>query len=269
MKASEPPDERRAADIVGAVTGCATRRLDVGDGIQRPDYALVDPDGLNIGVLEVTSISSGAHNSFFSAKARKHRTWTEEGLRSNWIVTVDVATRELRRLRRAVSTVLVAFESAGISWAVSRTELYRGRVGAVPEQLAARGIVEVRSLSAAGPGGGFVTVNVMPTGGAVGISSAVAALEAVLLRDDNRRKLTGGSERRELFVWADPPSSAASALSTYSEEPWRPQVAGTRPAGLPEEVTAVWAALWTDDDSRLCRALWRGDAEGWQVLDPP
>jgi len=217
----DPPDEHRAAAIVARVTGCTTRRLDVGDGVQRPDYALLDSAGRDIGVLEVTSISSAAHNSFFSTKASRHRSWTDRALHLNWIVTVDLATRELRSLRRPVSAALVAFESAGISWAVSRPEIYRVPVDIVSEQLIALGIVEVRALSSARAGGGFVVVNVLPRGGAYGIESAIGALESVLQKEDNRKKLAGGLERRELFVWADPPSVAASALSTFSEEPWR------------------------------------------------
>jgi len=67
-------------------------------------------------------------------------------------------------------------------------------------------------------GGGSVAVNVRPTGGAYGIESATKALERVLQKEDNRKKLAGGLERRELFVWVDPPTVAASALSTFSEE---------------------------------------------------
>ncbi len=269
MSREEPPEECRAAAIVASVTGCAAERLDVGGGIQRPDYALRDDSGHDIGVLEVTAITSAAHLSFFSAKARKHRTWSDASLRSNWIVTVDAASRQLRGLREPVTNALIKLEAAGASWAVSQPEMYRYWVDVLPDHLLRLGTVEVRALGSRREDGGFVTLNVMPMGGAYGIESAIAALDSVLQLPDDRRKLAGGLERRELFVWVDPPSAAASALSTFSSEPWCVQVAASRPPALPAEVTAVWAGLWSEATSWRARALWRGTTSGWDILDPP
>lgn len=268
MSSKEPPDECRAAAIIASVTGCVAERLDVGAGTQCPDYSLLDSSGRPIGVLEVTAITSAAHLSFFSAKAAKHRTWTDAGLRFNWIVTVDTASRQLRGLREPVTNALLELEADGTSWAVSQPEMYRCPVE-LPDHLVTLGIVEVRALGSPGADGGFATLNIMPTGGAYGIESAIAALDSVLRLSDNRRKLAGTLERRELFVWVDPPSAAASALSTFSSEPWRAQVAASRPPTLPTEVTAVWAGLWCDATSGHARALWRGTATGWEVLAPP
>jgi hypothetical protein len=72
---------------------------------------------------------------------------------------------------------------------------------------------------------------------------------------------------RELFVWVDPPSATAAAL--FSVDPWRSSVASAVPPRLPPEASGVWAALWSDGQILLANALWRGNADGWEVVDPP
>jgi hypothetical protein len=109
----------------------------------------------------------------------------------------------------------------------------------------------------------------MPTGGAYGIQSLTSAIEVVAREEGNLRKLRSGLDRRELFVWLNPHSTALSALTTFCEEPFRGEVAVARPPNLPPELTAVWAAAWPRDPATsLALALWRADRKGWAVLDP-
>lgn len=265
---TEPPEEDRAAAIVAAITACATHWLDRGDGVQRPDYSLLDESGEQIGVLEVTTLSSRSHNSFFSRKAGKHRSWSDPNLRCNWLVSVDSSARELRTLRGPLTTSLPVLEAEGFRFASSQPANYLGTV-TIPFELTALGIVELTAFGSEGDGHAAVFVNVMPVGGPYGVESATTALEAVLDLPDNRKKLDLELARRELFVWVDPPSAAAAALSTFSVDPWRTSVTAARPPRLPPEATGLWAALWSDGEVSLAHALWRGDADGWEVIDPP
>jgi hypothetical protein len=199
---TEPPEESRAATIVAAVTACATDWLDRGDGVQRPDYSLLDGGGLQIGVLEVTALSSRSHNSFFSRTASKHRSWSDPNLRCNWLVSVDSAARELRTLRGPLTSSLPALEAEGVRFASSQPANYLGPVAAIPAELSALGIVELAAFGPEGDGDAAVVVNVMPVGGPYGVESATTALDAVLDLPDNRKKLDVDFARRELFVWA-------------------------------------------------------------------
>jgi hypothetical protein len=47
------------------------------------------------------------------------------------------------------------------------------------------------------------------------------------------------------------------------------RVAASRPPRLPNEATAVWAALFPLDEHYLAMALWRADRDGWRVVEPP
>jgi hypothetical protein len=262
-------EEARAAAIVAAVTGCATRRLDVGNGAQLADFALVNTDGRDVGLLEVTSITAKSYSSFFSLSASQHRHWVDPGLRLSWLVTVDNVDRRLRGLRKRVSAALAALETTGVHWVDLSPEWYTVPVRPLPNDLAALGVVQARAVGKARAGGGFVAFQPPAVGGPFGIESLIEAYEAVLSLPDNRKKLAGAAGRRELFVWANPPSGAASALNTFSVEPWVSEVERSRPPVLPVEATAIWAALRPDGRIRLASALWRGDSAGWRVLDPP
>jgi hypothetical protein len=230
---------------------------------------LLDASGQKIGVLEVTALWSPSHNSFFSGRAAKHRGWHDPNLRWNWLASVDRPTRELRTLRVPLSAALPKLEAEGVRLASSQPANYLGRVAAIPAQLSSLGIVEVTAIGPERDGGAAVVVNVMPEGGPYGVESATDELEVLLDQPDNRKKLAADVGRRELFVWVRPPSAAASALSTFSVYAWRSSVTSSRPPRLPPEATAVWAALWSDGEVLLANALWRGDADGWEVIDPP
>jgi len=168
---TEPPEESRAAAIVEAVTACRTCWLDRGDEVQRPDYALVDGSGQQIGVLEVTALSSASHNSFFSNNAAKHRSWKDPSLRWNWRASVDSASRELRTLRRPLAASLPALEAEGVRFASSQPANFRGPVAVIPAQLKALGIVELTAFGPEVDGGAVISINVMPDGGAYGVES--------------------------------------------------------------------------------------------------
>lgn len=264
----EPADERLAATIVATVTGCATKRLDLG-GVQRPDYALFDAAGEQIGVLEVTMATSPAHSSFFSTRAGEHRFWEDPNLRRSWLATVDRPTRSLRTLREPLTAVLPTLEAQGITFATTHPENFRGQMASMPAQLARVGVVELNVIDPDPVGVAAVAINLMPEGGPYGVESATEAIEVELRKADNRTKLNRPFPRRELFVWVAPPSAAASALGTYSLEPWPAHVTASRPPRLPDEVTAVWAALFPLDERYLAMALWRGDRDGWRVIEPP
>lgn len=261
----ERPEERRAAAIVAALTECSTRQLDIGDGQQRPDYAL-DVNGRQIGVLEVTAISSQAINSFWSNKNARHRSWYHPSLRCSWLVSLDSPDRTLKSLRKPVDAVLSKLEAEHVQFA-SSLQHYRKPVHPIPAELSEAGVVELHALGAERADGGHVFVTLMPSGGSYGVQSATVALDHVLRYEDNRKKLAGDLERRELFVWVDPPSAAASALSTFSKSPFRSSLEEVPPPQLPPEATAVWAALWADGHGKLAAVVWHGDSSGWRVVD--
>jgi hypothetical protein len=114
----ENTDELAASAIVRAVTGCGTRRLDPGGGkTPLADYVLVDNDGRDLGLLEVTSITDKRHEAFWSAKTGKHRGWTDSRLRRLWVVSVRDTSVRLERLRAITAPVLIDLERAGATFA--------------------------------------------------------------------------------------------------------------------------------------------------------
>jgi hypothetical protein len=271
LKKPESPAEVAASTIVSAVTGCTTRRLDPGGGpTQLVDYALLSGDGKDIGVLEVTSITDEGVETFWSAKTREYRGWEDRQLRKFWAVSVQDASVPLKGLRAVVTPILLGLEREDVVFACAEPRVYLGNVRVLPPEVVEVGVVEVRALPKRGDGEGGVYVNVMPWGGAYGIETLTVAVETVAGREDNRTKLRGDFERRELFIWVNPPSAALSALTTFCDELHAAQVASARPPKLVDEVSAVWAAAWPRDyDSTLALALWRGDRSGWRVLNPP
>lgn len=261
--------EERAAAIVAGVTGCCTCRLDLGTGPQQPDYALLDSAGREIGVLEVTSSRPAGYDAFGSPRNKKHREVYDDRLQRQWLATVDRADRKLSGLRKRVVEVLMRFEATGVDFATFWPDNYLIQVERVPGCLRQEGVVELWALSAPGTGKGGVVFHVQAVGGFCGPINAVDAIEVELHKEDNRRKLKGVLERRELFVWLTRPSFAAMALSILSGERGRAEVAATRGPRLPSEATAVWAATWSCGAVRLADGLWRGDMNGWEVVEPP
>lgn len=272
MIRDESRNEERAALIVSILTGCQSRRLDLGTGRPQPDYALLDSTGREIGVLEVTSISRPDINSFFSERNKQNRRWCSQLLKWEWFVTVDNASRRLSGLKHDILEMLVKFEQDGTTHAVARKLEYKSGVAVIPEGVAQKGVVEVcrGREHTDSPGGVDIVLRAEGSVDSVdSVESATVGIEGELNKRDNRRKLDVRGERRELFVWVDPPGPVARSLSTFVGERERSQVADSRPPELPKEVTAVWAALWSGDVHRLADALWRGDAEGWKVMKLP
>ena len=267
----EGPEEHAASEIVSAVTGCVSRRLDPGGGkTQLADYILIGSDGAEIGLLEVTSITDKRRENFWSPRTKKHRYWKDPRLKQLWLVTVAHTGVRLERVRPAVTPVLIELEAAGTTFACSDPLLYRTTVVALGDELRNLGVVELNALAERPGTEGGAMVNIMPTGGAYGIESLTSAIEAVARDEGNLTKLRRALDRRELFVWLNPPSSALSALTTFCDEPFRGDVAVARPPNLRAELTAVWAAAWPRDPGRsLALALWRADRQGWAVLEPP
>lgn len=104
---AEGPEEIRAAKIVEARSACSARRLDVGGGAQCPDYALVGPDGEDIGLLEVTSITPQRYVSFWSTRTRPYRNWRLPGLKRNWKLSLADARSNLKPLRKVAEPLLL------------------------------------------------------------------------------------------------------------------------------------------------------------------
>jgi hypothetical protein len=267
----ESADELAASAIVRAVTEGDTRRLDPGGGrTQLADYVLVGNDGRDVGLLEVTSITDKRYEAFWSAKTGKSRSWRDARLRRLWVVSLQHTGVRLERLRAITTPVLIDLEHVGVTFACADPRSYRGTVAILGDELREAGVVELHGLPEPRAGEGGAVINVMPWGGAYGIETLTAAIEAVARKEDNLTKLRGEVERRELFVWLNPPSGALTALTTFCDEPFRGQVALARPPALPEEITTVWAAAWPrDPKTALALALWRADGTGWSVLDPP
>ena len=282
-RASE--SHREAADETRAV-GRSSRRADRRNGhelttepldpnggpIQLADYALHNEDGERIGLLEVTSITDEVAEDFSAAVAAGHGVWQDSQLRRNWLVSVRDAHVVVKRVKEAVTPALRDLESAGIEFACADPLKYVPPVTALTSRALEGGVVEVHALPERDEQLGFVFVNVMPSGNAYGINSLTVEVEAEASKADNRRKLSGELPRRELFIWANPgpDKRAASVLTTFGDAPHRDNVATARPPALPDEITAVWAAVWPrPSDSTLAIALWRGDRSGWEVLPPP
>lgn len=270
---AEPPDEAAAARIVATRSGCKTERLDThGGAIQLADYTLYGTHGELIGRLEVTSITDEVAEGFSAAAAAGHGVWQDSQLRRNWHVWVRDTRVVVKRVPEAVTPVLRDLESAGIGFACAGPLNYTAPVTALTPGVLEAGVVEVQALPERDEQQGLVFVNFMPRGSAYGINSLTVEVEEEASKEDNRRKLRGELPRRELFIWANPgpDKRAASVLTTFSDAPHRDNVATARPPTLPDEITAVWAAVWPrPSDSTLAIALWRGDGAGWRVLDPP
>jgi len=239
----EGPDEILAAAIVRAVTGCRTQRLDPGGGANRlADYMLLDLEGREIGLLEVTTSTDPRREQFWSANLQRHRSWQDPHLEYLWIARVTDAGVALKPLRGLLSPVLWDLERAGARFACSSSFMYSEHVEMLPKDVIDAGVVQAEACFERGPGKGCVALNIMSGGGFYGIESLTAAMEALVRVPDNLAKLASGA-RRELFVWFNPHSAALSALTTFSDAPHRAAVATARPPVLPPEVTAVGRRL--------------------------
>ena len=268
----ERPDEQDAAHIVRIMTGCETGRLDPGGGAQqRSDYRLLGAGGHDIGLLEVTSITDQRREAFFSPRTRHRRYWEVPGLRRLWVVWLRDEQAPLKKLPAVLNNTLIDFEQQGVSHATANPRTYRVPVAKMPGALIDAGVVEAQALSERPDRPGAVVINIMPVTLHYGIDSLTRAIEAVACEDGHRNKLRSQLERRELFVWLNPFSTALSAATTFCFEPFRSEVVpGARPPALPPEVTTVWAAAAPrDPETELALVLWRGDESGWEVLEPP
>ena len=253
--------EHAASAIVSAVTSCTTRRLDPGGGaLQLADYVLVSADGNDIGLLEVTSVTHERSEAFEAASTKVDDRPKVLGRQRS-----DDAGRAGARPTGRDAGVGVLKATTSNLLAPNRASIAETSNHCRPRSLT--GVVEVRALPKRGGQVGGVCVNIMPWGGTYGIGSLTAAVEGVASRNDNRNKLCGDLNRRELFIWVNPPS-ALSALTTFCDEPFAAQVASARPPNFPNEVTAVWAAAWPrENENTRALALWLGNRSGWTVLD--
>ena len=261
------PEEARAAHIVSKVTECQTKSLDGGGGISEVDFALLDQNREQIGILEITNHCRKDVTEFNSPKLSKYRNWEDPQLKWKWLVTVDRPTRKLKALQKPVLEALVDLEKRGIAHVTNWPENYKGCVERIPDELKDHGVMECKAWLPPPQGNGSVDFYEWPQTKSYSMNSLIDEINEVLNLTDIQKKLKGNWDRRELFVWVSPETKAASVLSTNSGD----LSSSNRDSTCPPELgnaTAVWVAMPGGYRGQLPNVLWRGDTNGWKVLNP-
>jgi hypothetical protein len=258
------PLELKAAVIVARATGVTCEPLDEGGGSrQLADFALIGTDGIQVGVLEVTTTTRQRRVAIQKQLAALDWEWPD--LRFHWSVKTRDAQVDARPVHAALRRELPTLEQAGLvgTWIPS----FDADGPALPGALAEVGVVQVVAYEAVDEGGvGYVSVG--PTFGAGGFYSLDAfrpeAQGALNLRD-NQLKLKAGGERSELFVWLDV-GTGQVALSSVHTPPFDQTLRDLAAPSLPNGCTGVWVASPGGDVEWPASHVIFGDATGWHLV---
>ena len=263
-------EETAAAEIVSVVTQCGYLLTDTGTVQSAVDYSLLSTDGDEIGVMEVTTATDKKFASFYSWARRHDRSFTEPELGNSWLVTVNGPIR-LKRLRQRLVEELRDLEAQD-THLVSATAGFIGEESEpMPDGLVHLGVIRAETLATSPTGGGRVFIGVAPQtrwGPSVGVVTTTA--ETLINESGNLGKVRSGpGPRAELFIWANPPTAAASALAIHSMPPFSESVSGAQGPSLPSGVTGIWIATWDNNPTSRAGTLWRSNGGSWSVLQPP
>jgi len=270
MMAKTRIEETAAAEIVSVVTHCRVRLTDTGTVQSAVDYSLLSTDGDEIGVMEVTTATDNKFTSFYSWAHRRDRTFAEPELGNSWIVSVN-APIKLKRLKQKLVEELRVLEAQDIH-SVSTTAGFIGEESQpLPDGLVRLGVIRAETFATSPTGGGWVFIGVAPqTGWGPSVGVVTTTAESLINEPGNLGKVRSGpGPRAGLFIWANPPTAASSALAIHSMPPFSDNISGAQGPTLPSGVTCIWIATWNNNPTNRAGTLWRSNGGPWSTVQPP
>lgn len=263
-------EETAAAEIVSVVTQCSVRVTDTGTVQSAVDCSLSSTDGDEIGVMEVTTATYDKFTSFYGEDNRRHRAFAEPQLGHSWTVSVNGPIK-LKRLRQKLVEKLRALENQDIHSVSAAAGFVGEESEPLPDALVRLGVIRAETLATSPTGDGWVFIGVAPqTGWGPSVGVVTTTAETLINESGNLDKVRSGpGPRAELFIWANPPTAAASALAIHSMPPFSESVSGAQGPSLPSGVTGIWIATWNNNSTSRAGTLWRSNGGSWSVLQPP
>ena len=268
-------EEKLAAQIVAGVTAVEAKPLDrpgAGDGLA--DFQLVDQAGVEVGLLEVTSVMDDQLNSTLNSLSKKAPR-DVPGSRLFWAITLDGRCVGVNRLRSQLRSILGELE-AGIFadhgqqnrlWVVSPDEFQPEASKLAAETnhvLFELGVRVVFAVPAEPDEQGVVAFSTQSSVKRTLAGAITTAVNVELLKRDNRAKLAkaGEGQRAEMFVWLDKPDLRMAAIRAGQAQPYVFDALSGSPE-LPDEITAVWAAPTSGIAGEL--VSFYSDGGPWQI----
>ncbi|MDA8310708.1 MAG: hypothetical protein M0Z46_08845 [Actinomycetota bacterium] len=262
-------NETKAAVIVAALAGVHCRRLDDGRNGSVADFELLDRNGKQAGLLEVTS-DVDEDSARFAAAARSHEQRAPTGgggrepkLHKTWKVYVGHPPPQLKRLRKDLLPLLrkleKLYEAEWISLEVGAGSLFCPCVAEVCDGLRKRRVTYVDGVPTRGGEAGAILFDEAQPAGFASAAKVTEAANRQLAKEDNQRKLAGDGARRWLFVWASEP--AGQAMRHGPAGPHSPGPA------LPDGITGVWVAPMFGPPP--AGDVWFSDGSAWEAKWSP
>ena len=221
--------------------------------------------------MEVTTATDNKFTSFYSWANRCDRSFSEPELGHIWTVSTNGPTKLRKRLKQKLVEELRSLEAQDIH-SVSTTAGFVGEESEpLPDGLVHLGIVRAETLTTSPAGGGWVFIGVAAqTGWGPRVGVVTTTAESLINEPGNLGKVRSGpGPRAELFIWANPPTAATSALAIHSMPPFSDSISGVQGPMLPSGVTGIWIATWNNNPTSRAGTLWRSNGGPWSVVQPP
>ena len=262
-------NETKAAVIVEALAGVRYCRLDNGRGDSVADFELLDRNGKQAGLLEVTSdVDEDSAKFEAAARGHEHRAATvpagrEPDLHGIWKVSVRHPPPQLKDLKPALLPLLRLLEgmqeTSWISRQVGAGTPSSPPVAEVWECLRKLRVTHLASVPAKEGEPGAILFDEAQPAGFASAAKVTQAANRQLTKEDNQRKLAAGGALRWLFVWVSGPAGQA-----MRHGPAGPHSPGP---SLPDGIGGVWVAPMFGPTP--AGDVWFSDGSAWEVKWSP